>query len=1085
MNTKERTVSLSIRYCMAGNFPEKTFHTETCRFTRKGFLILFSLILSCHAFSQSYNIRNFDSEASLNNSYVYSIIQDSGGYLWIGTDKGLLRYNGFTFENFPLSDSLTSSFITCTIDEDGYPWFGTYDGGLSYFDGEKVQTLNMTDTDPATLTSFGESPDSAVWASTYSGGLMKLSKDSGILKYFRFEGQAVITSFGFLGKNELLVGSTSGLLLCRLKEAPEIEIVRYIPEIPYSRITCIQKLRDNSGFYVATENDGLFRLATEASGYSVSKIEVDHNADFSGIQYMYEDSRANLWLCSFGSGLIRLGYSAPGQFNSIHYFNKSSGYPADNVKTVYEDREGNIWSGNYGHGLTLITPRIFSIYPVGNASFGNSIISVCFDRTNRWLGTENGLIRMDLQTNKIIKFYGTGSVLPKDNITALYSADGRGLWIGTMGNGLFHMDTENEIIIKYPVATGKLENSITAITGNREHIWIGTHKGLLEIDSGTQENTWYTISQGGLPHNFINCLFCDRRGRLWVTTPGSIVSYIQDGKVFRLPLNSSEGNLTLGPVAEDSDSLIWVGSLGNGVFLLEADSIVNLTVKEGLLSDYCYSMISDDRDNIWIGHKTGLSRIRMTDYSIKPLSHIEGLPDNPEFNANATAEDKTGKIWFGTDKGLVSYDCSMESQRGLPPILNITSIKINGQETSIADKITLPAGNYKITIDFLGVSLREPDLVNYQYRLEGYDQWSEITKYPSITYNHLTQGDYNFILKAASGDGAVTLNPAIINIRIKRPIWENWWFYLSIVLLFIAFIYIYIKRREYRFLTEKRVLEEKVKERTFEIEFQKNEIQIQKDKIDEQNARITASISYASNIQNALLPGVQTLDRLLPDNFLLSLPKDIVSGDFYWLSERGGKVLLTVADCTGHGVPGAFMSLLGITFLNEIVNDQGITKSDEIVTELRRKLTRSLENRKDISSSDGMDLVLCVIDRNHKTIQYTGAMNDLIYIRNGNLSLIKADKISVCSFLDNSIPFTMKEINYREGDIFYLCSDGYADQFGGEFDKKFLSIKLHLTLLEIHKLSMASQKEFLENELINWKKDRIQTDDITVMGVRL
>ena len=889
MNTAEIAVFPSIRYCKGRKLPESKINTDTGCLIRKGILILFSLILNCHAFPQSFNIRNFDSEDGLNKYYVYSIIQDSGGYLWIGTGKGLLRYNGFAFEHFPFSDSLTDSFITCSIDDGGYPWFGSFDGGLSYFDGEKAHSLKMNNIDPVLVTCFGTSPDGVVWASTYSEGLLKLSKDSGIVKHFIFNEQTVIIFFSFLNNSELLVGTTSGLLFCRLKEPGEIEIVRKISEIPDSRITCIQKLRNNSGFYVATENDGLFRLTTEGNRFRVIKIEPDHNAGFSGIQYIYEDSQANLWLCSFGEGLIRLGYSAPGEFNDIHYFNKSSGFPADNVKTVYEDREGNIWSGNYGQGLTMITPKIFSVYSIEDASFGSNILSVFFDHKYRWLGTEKGLIRIDALTNKIIKFYGISKGLPMDNVTAVYSGNGKELWIGTLESGLFVMDIENERIVKYPIGSGKLENSITAITGRGEHIWIGTHKGLLDINSGTHGSTWYTISQGGLPHNFINGLFFDRMGRLWVTTPGRILAYIKEGKVFKLPLNSSVTNLTLGPVAEDSDSRIWVGSVGNGVFMLEADSVVNLTAKEGLLSDFCYSMIYDGQNNIWIGHKSGLSRIKTTDYSIKPIRHIEGLPDNCQFNANATSEDQQGKIWFGTEQGLVSYDRALESQLGLPPVLSITSIKINGEETNIADKIILPAGNYKIRIDFLGISLREPDLVNYQYKLEGYDQWSEITKSRSITYSHLTKGDYNFILKAASGDGAVTVNPVSINIHIKRPIWENWWFYLSIASFLITLIYIYIKRREYRFRTEKKILEEKVKERTFEIELQKNEIEIQKDRIGEQNTRITASITYASNIQNALLPGVQILDRLLPDNFLLSLPKDIVSGDFYWLSERGAR----------------------------------------------------------------------------------------------------------------------------------------------------------------------------------------------------
>ena len=208
--------------------------------------------------------------------------------------------------------------------------------------------------------------------------------------------------------------------------------------------------------------------------------------------------------------------------------------------------------------------------------------------------------------------------------------------------------------------------------------------------------------------------------------------------------------------------------------------------------------------------------------------------------------------------------------------------------------------------------------------------------------------------------------------------------------------------------------------------------------IDEKNANITSSIKYASHIQNAVLPPIELIDKLLPDNFILSKPKDIVSGDFYWLAEKDNKIVFTVADCTGHGVPGAFMSLLGITLLNEIVNIQGITRSDAIVTKLRERVIHSLQqSRKDIPTSDGMDIALCVLDQQQKRIQYTGGMNNLVYIRDGKLEVVKADRFSVCVLYDNSGPFTMKEIDFKKGDVFYLFSDGYQDQFGGDFDKNF------------------------------------------------
>ena len=502
------------------------------------------------------------------------------GYLWVGTENGLFRYNGFKFENYTTSDSLADNFITCGISDGECLWFGHWNGRLSYFNGKKFIAVNIPQPDLSPITHFAKSPDGQIWVSTYSDGLLKLSKDTGVIKHYLFKDQTIIISFDFLGDNELLVGTNTGLLYCRLKESGEIEIIRPVSEIPESKITCIQKMRNKSGFYIATENDGIFQLTNEDNLFKVSKIIADPDFDFTGIQDIYEDSQSNLWLCSKGNGLIKMSYSASGELTKIIYFNKANGFVTDNVKTVYEDREGNIWSGNYGQGLTLITPKTFSVYKFDNPLYGNNIFSICLNQQYRWIGTENGLVKMDQLTGKIVKFYGKGSGLPKDTVTTIYSTDGKELWIGTGRNGVFRMDVGNEKILKYPIENGVLENSITIITGKGEQVWIGTKKGLWNINSGTNSKNWYSINQGGLPHNFINCLYLDRTGKLWISTPGSTLAYIQDEKVFKIPLNSLSGNLTLGPITEDTDSRIWVGSNGNGVFMIQSDSIVNLTVKK-------------------------------------------------------------------------------------------------------------------------------------------------------------------------------------------------------------------------------------------------------------------------------------------------------------------------------------------------------------------------------------------------------------------------------------------------------------------------------------------------------------------------
>jgi ligand-binding sensor domain-containing protein/serine phosphatase RsbU (regulator of sigma subunit) len=1060
-------------------------HITTFLKRRRILFFLFSVI-TCHAFPQDYNFRNFSSEDGLAQSYVYSIIQDVHGYLWIGTENGVSRYNGFKFENYLNSDTSADNVITCGISDGEYLWFGHMNGGLSCFNGKKFHEVNIPQSNGSGLTHFAKSPGGMIWVSSYSDGLLKLDKDSGVIKHNVFRDQTFILSFEFIDESDVLVGTNTGLLYCRLKGSGEIEIIEHVSEIPESKITGILKIKDKSGFYIATENDGVFKLTSNVNNFKASKITEGKESDFHGIQDIYEDSLSNLWLSSFGNGLIKMSYSSAGALTRINYFNKANGFITDNVKTIHEDDEGDIWCGNYGLGLTIITPKTFSVYKFDNPLYGHNIFSFCFDQKYKWIGTENGLIKMDHQTGKIVRFFDKNSGLPKDKVTSIYTTDGKELWIGTGENGVFRMDTGNEKILKYPIENGKLESSITIITGKGEQVWIGTQKGLWNINSTTNRKNEYSINQGGLPHNFINSLYIARTGRLWISTPGSTLAYIQDEKVFKIPLNSPSGNLTLGPITEDADSLIWVGSNGNGIFKIGSDSIVNLTVKEGLVSNYCYSLICDDHKNIWVGHKGGLSKIRVTDFSIKPIQHIEGTTESYQFNTNAITKDQQGKIWFGSDKGMVAYDPSMEYPQQQPPVLEITSIKINDEERDIPDKIILSPGYYKIKIDFLGISLKEPALVTYQYKLLGYDQWSDLTKSTSVTYNHLTEGDYTFILNARSGDGAISGNPLTISIFIKKPIWMKWWFYVATVFLLFVLAFIYIKRREYKFLVEKRKLEEKVRERTYEIQCQKNEIELQRDLIDEKNANITSSIRYASNIQMAVLPPIEFIDKLLPDNFILSKPKDIVSGDFYWLTEKDNKIYITVADCTGHGVPGAFMSLLGITLLNEIVNIRGVTRSDAIVTELRDSLIHSLQqSRKDITTADGFDIALCVLDHQQQRIQFTGGMSNLIYIHDGNLTVVRADRNSVCVEYDNSAPFTIKEFDYKKGDMIYLFSDGYQDQFGGRHDKKYFVHRFYVELLDIHRLPLSKQKDILEKNLKEWMGDNEQTDDITVMGIRL
>lgn len=214
-------------------------------------------------------------------------------------------------------------------------------------------------------------------------------------------------------------------------------------------------------------------------------------------------------------------------------------------------------------------------------------------------------------------------------------------------------------------------------------------------------------------------------------------------------------------------------------------------------------------------------------------------------------------------------------------------------------------------------------------------------------------------------------------------------------------------------------------------------------KIESQNKEITSSIQYARRIQNALLPPDEEIERMLPSYFILSKPRDIVSGDFYWLTTKDDKIIFVVADCTGHGVPGAFMSILGVSFLNEIVNKAVTVRANEILNQLTGQVIKSLhQTGKYGETRDGMEMAICIIDRNKQKLQFSGASRPLYVISNNELKEFKGDSMPIGIYEKEDQSFTNNEILFNKGDIFYLTSDGYIDQFGGRDRKTFRSENL-------------------------------------------
>ncbi len=312
----------------------------------------------------------------------------------------------------------------------------------------------------------------------------------------------------------------------------------------------------------------------------------------------------------------------------------------------------------------------------------------------------------------------------------------------------------------------------------------------------------------------------------------------------------------------------------------------------------------------------------------------------------------------------------------------------------------------------------------------------------------------------------------------------------------------FLQEEKEKLEAEKKKLDEKVKklwQTSITIHKEKERVSelndllaIEKDKTDQllaelkiKNKEITDNINYAQRIQSAILPDIKLIHKKLPQSFILFQPKDIVSGDFYSYAEKNGKVLLIAGDCTGHGVSGAFMSMVGNSLLNHIINEKHIYQPALILNELNIAVIETL-NQSENESSDGMDVCICSFDLVNNQLEYAGANRPLWILRNNEFTIMKPDKFPIGGLqMARERIFSNVVIDLQPADTIYLFTDGYADQFGGENGKKMMTARFREILLSIADHNLPGQEHMLRNHFANWQGEHEQVDDVLVMGVRL
>jgi serine phosphatase RsbU (regulator of sigma subunit) len=295
--------------------------------------------------------------------------------------------------------------------------------------------------------------------------------------------------------------------------------------------------------------------------------------------------------------------------------------------------------------------------------------------------------------------------------------------------------------------------------------------------------------------------------------------------------------------------------------------------------------------------------------------------------------------------------------------------------------------------------------------------------------------------------------------------------------LAISIVYFLVKSQTSRLIKIKKLLREK-EETLLKIENQRAELEYK-------NKSITDSLNYAQRIQEALLPSEDYFRKYFKESFIFYKPKDIVSGDFFWIGENGGKIFIAAADCTGHGVPGALMSMIGHDLLDKIINVDKIVHPAEVLGIMSKGLEKTFSREKNVGTiiHDGMDIGLCVVDRGKRKIQFAGAFLPLYIIRDNRLIDLKGDKYAL-GMTPEGTSYTNNEMDLIEDDMMYLFSDGYVDQFGGSENKKFMYRRFRYLLMTIYRFQVDDQKSILEENMKTWMGSTSQIDDMLVMGFK-
>ncbi len=815
--------------------------------------LLLGFILSAGAMNaDKLRFRHLTEENGLKNSHIHSVAQDNDGFIWIGTEYGLYRYDGTRlshYVNYPGDTSSINSNVIFRIYSDSQHtlWIGTF-MGLQYYDPGRDQfvDLNLAETIrdglPVPVNAITEDSNGKLIVST-DFGIIEVDVSSRQMTYIasgtpeaRFSGNRVTTYLIDRNGNHW-IGTDRGVEFIRTgRKSSFIYDLRNYSEHEFTT-TFIHKIFEDShgNIWVLTREEGIFYKAYNSEKFV--QFTYNENDRFSlgsnEVHDIYEDPDNQLWLSTNGGGL-NLYLNRPGKFRRFrHDPTDKSSLLSNNIRNLLEDKQGNVWIVSFQSGMNIYInrPQIFrhiSIETENTLDYqSTTVCSILKDSNgNIWLGTDGGgLKQYDPISNTFVTYLPDADIpgsFPGRVVMTIYKDIYGTFWLGTYQNGLVRYDRKNDRFISYtfnPDDPGSIQsNFVTSILEDRRgNFWIGTNGGGLHLFDRNSGRFINYRNKADDPHslvdNFINCLIEDHNGDIWIATFWGLSRYNSKDFTFTNYLNRKSESQSLSHnsvfcLYEDPENRLWVGTR-NGLnrYDFTADNFIYYTESEGLSGNSIAGITGDDQNNLWISTNNGLIRFNPETGQSVSFSEADGLQGN-EFYRNSCYRAPDGEIFFGGINGLNAFYPGEVIPHKSTPNLVFTDFKILEQSVPVGEfydgrKILRQSINTTREIDLkysdktfafvlAAIDFISPRNTVIAYKLEGFDNdWNNTTaEYPILTYTNIAPGDYRLLVKAADINSIETTPVArTLNIHVSPPVYKTWWAYLIYVLTILFIVY--------------------------------------------------------------------------------------------------------------------------------------------------------------------------------------------------------------------------------------------------------------------------------------------------------